>query len=437
MKLKTYKIINFLLFMYLVYIFFYQLSDIFGGGILTYFILLFPTLFIILFALLKRNKTITKKYIKMFFCWIILILLILVHNASFKYGIYFDSIRFVLVTIFTMALVSFKKWDNKLLKYITVLSLVHVFSTIIFYFSNDLFKNLIMPLFEFPPVGSNNGLEGFHTGLTNHYSLNGTYCSVAVISLGSLIMMNSIKKEKNKVIYVISFLLSLISLLLIGKRAHLLFCLFPLFLLYYLFSPEKKSSKFFKISLAGFIVCFIIVILIESGSPLGLTFNRFLNISSQGDISNGRFEMWNLAWKEFLNHPILGLGWNGYRYSYANNLFVAGNYAGGEYLKGYMYLDTHNVYLQILCEFGIVGFCIFIYALLFPFFKTINLIKQMIMDNKSSNKIKLLSFSFCIQTFMILYSFTGCCINDITFLIYMLGLGIASTEILNMKEEKI
>ena len=143
--------------------------------------------------------------------------------------------------------------------------------------------------------------------------------------------------------------------------------------------------------------------------------------------------MWLLAIEEFVNNPIVGLGWQGYRYSYAENLFVAGNYAGGEYLEGFKYLDTHNVYLQVLCETGIIGFVFFLMAIILPLLTALRLVRIYLNDHNVV-LIRQLAFSIGIQIFMLVYCFTGCCINDITFLIYMMAITtVASINFLDHK----
>ena len=59
--------------------------------------------------------------------------------------------------------------------------------------------------------------------------------------------------------------------------------------------------------------------------------------------SNGRMPLWRAAWNCFLDSPVFGNGWG----SYTPAVKDAG--------LGYA-TNAHNIYLQILCETGIVGF---------------------------------------------------------------------------------
>ncbi len=59
--------------------------------------------------------------------------------------------------------------------------------------------------------------------------------------------------------------------------------------------------------------------------------------------SNGRFKLWRLAWREFKKAPVFGNGWG----SFAKVAPETGNMRAN---------NVHMVYLQLLCETGIVGF---------------------------------------------------------------------------------
>lgn len=78
--------------------------------------------------------------------------------------------------------------------------------------------------------------------------------------------------------------------------------------------------------------------------------NRFAKsyIGSQmgEDISTGRFDLYEIAYKAFSQSPIFGIG---------AGLFKEVTHA---------YTDVHNAYLQVLCEQGIIGLILFIFPLL-------------------------------------------------------------------------
>lgn len=61
------------------------------------------------------------------------------------------------------------------------------------------------------------------------------------------------------------------------------------------------------------------------------------------EVGNGRLILWELAWKGFLEKPIFGHGWG----AFAKIAPASGNTHA---------INAHCVFLQLLCETGIVGF---------------------------------------------------------------------------------
>ena len=84
---------------------------------------------------------------------------------------------------------------------------------------------------------------------------------------------------------------------------------------------------------------------------------RGVGLGNTGDVSNGRFHFWQIGWRIFLDHPIIGAGLDAFgtvfpRYDSRNGMFRVE--------------QAHNDYLQILADAGIAGFaCViaFIYLL--------------------------------------------------------------------------
>jgi O-antigen ligase/tetratricopeptide (TPR) repeat protein len=64
----------------------------------------------------------------------------------------------------------------------------------------------------------------------------------------------------------------------------------------------------------------------------------------------GRFEFWDIAWKVFLKHPLVGIGFNTFGYYYVNY----------QQNPQYYTKDPHNVYLRFLAEGGIIGAAVII-----------------------------------------------------------------------------
>ena len=87
---------------------------------------------------------------------------------------------------------------------------------------------------------------------------------------------------------------------------------------------------------------------------------RFVETSESGDITMGREAQRLLALELFKEHSWLGMGWDGYKYYY-------------EGITGYQ-LNVHCVYVQLLCEAGIIGsipFFLFFFVSIKRIIKTI------------------------------------------------------------------
>jgi len=67
-----------------------------------------------------------------------------------------------------------------------------------------------------------------------------------------------------------------------------------------------------------------------------------------------RFGLWNLGWNLFMENPVIGVGYGGFEFSVPD----------GEFKR---WKDTHNYYLKMLAEQGIVGFGLFLTVLFVSF----------------------------------------------------------------------
>ena len=84
------------------------------------------------------------------------------------------------------------------------------------------------------------------------------------------------------------------------------------------------------------------------------TLQRFVELS-EDETGNGRSELYDCAWSMFYSNPLFGSGWGSY------SKYVATTSLGAMYNNlGFTSMSTHNVYLQLLAETGIVGLALFL-----------------------------------------------------------------------------
>ncbi len=103
------------------------------------------------------------------------------------------------------------------------------------------------------------------------------------------------------------------------------------------------------------------------GALLMITFG-FERVSIEAALRDGRFkELWPLGWRMFLENPVLGSGVGTYKEMY-QSLGVD---------LPFHKIDInhpHNIYLQLLCETGLIGFilfCLFLFPTLYWGWKTL------------------------------------------------------------------
>ncbi|WP_175562049.1 O-antigen ligase family protein [Anaerocolumna xylanovorans] len=338
---------------------------------------------------------------------------LLVSNESL-----YASKTYLLSFICMFALIQSENWYKSIIKNVTIVSLVHVTATFFFFIVPKAYSLTMVKIWGSHVIGTLDGTEGYRAGLSSHYSTNGVFCSIPFLICGGLFFMGNVKRKQKKQLLVI-MAVSIVAVLLTTKRAHLIFSILTLAICYYLGVSGQKINKVIKMLGTAVILGGLFLILMRVFPVLYETFNRF---SESDDISTGRFDMWNLAWGLFKEHPIIGIGWGRYVHIMAGPLGINPDFA----------TSVHNVYLQLLCEIGLVGFVIFLYAMLSCYIKTIQCLKSGALNDASYNALVV---SYVLQTFVLLYNFTGNCIYDFTWYIYIIGCTLAIS--INHKMKKV
>lgn len=262
-----------------------------------------------------------------------------------------------------------------------------VYSIIIRLFPSRLQESLMSS------IGENGGVQGFATnvGFTANYIL------VGIFVLLSRMRIN--EKPNQKAIFEIIILS--IALLMTGKRGPIVFSLPSVFLAGII--PMRGGKKFRKIrksfvAVIAFIALFFMFEGILEQIPVFGRYVASINGFINGDdVSSGRSRLYAWAVQLFLRNPIFGIGWGKYRTTVVGNATL---------VKA---LDTHNVYLQLLCETGIIGFIVFTTLFILSWVMTKNAYCSCFYE-KNAELYKwrpALFFSFLFQTYFLLFSLTG------------------------------
>lgn len=301
----------------------------------------------------------------------------------------------ILVSLFFMS--NDKRWISIFLKLLYVFSIFYTLTTIWLYFdTNSYFKYFADNLY---PNNVNYNfyggyLKGYTAGVTDHYSTNGMMLANAIICFFGF----AISKKDNRKLSIVSIIflvLSIIAMILTGKRAHLLFSMVAILcgLIIFLSKDKSKGIKFICLFM---LLAIVVVIAVNTSERLQNVLSRFENMSEDGNITS-RFEFWEKGMELFNENKLTGIGWMHF------------------YLESGFEQSCHNCYVQILCETGIVGAIIFIPFFIFSFIVSLKLLLWSATNKRNVNRyIVIFSiFSFCYQIYFLLYCLTGNPLFDI------------------------
>lgn len=358
----------------------------------------------------------------------LLVMLVTTENIS---GNLTYIVRYAVLVLIVILMKYDEEFSHIMFYCILAAGLVHVIATLWFYFDTDFYMAHIYPNFDssqrahlYEQVQKNHHA----VGLSNHYSQNGIYMAIALCASFALLFMRSRKNILWKVLLVLTVLFSLV---LTGKRGVLIFSVFAILVTYII---GKKGAFANKLVTVLFILSSMSLVLYALSfyvEGIAAAFERitamFLTENEVSDISNGRFKLYAIAWNFFKESPVLGIGWREFSKEVVNF-----------YNQDSVLRDAHNVFLQLLCETGVIGFSVFLSLFLSAIIQTIQLAlkstKNMFCLSEKTKCV--LIFSLCYQVFFLAYCITGNPLYDLeTVYIYIISVGFSSGIYFRHKEE--
>ena len=343
---------------------------------------------------------------------VIMLIALIFNNVDIKNGSYINTVA--TVSIFLFYLVS--KNDNRWMEIATNLlfygGLFHAVASFILYLLPNVYMTYVMPLFV---------SFGYESTL-QYCERKG--CAIGV-ALGAAFIRLTDRRFKGKpIMNKINIALTafiLFVLILTGKRAHCVFALVCLFAAYSVYNSDKPKNRLMK-TLALIAVGGIALVLIVEIAPDAVpVIRRFIYMSQLEDSSLGRNARMLLALNLFLQNALTGIGWNGFTYYY--------NATFGDWL------NVHNVYLQLLCEEGLLFSLAFFAFFIVSFLHAWNALKQSRVQKLDGINESLLLYSVYIQAFFLLYSLTGNPLYDAPFLFpYIFGCAFGEYYYRKVKE---
>ena len=386
-------------------------------------------LYLALFAVLGltpmffRQRKLEKEQILVMIPWVLILCEILFNrNQDLANG----YIQFFVRTIAGVMIIFMSQfgfcWRKFSMIQMVGISMPNLIATYVFFFIPGLYKVMI-DFYGFVPVGTNGGIAGYRAGLQNHYSQNGTLIAFMLLTFGAILLYYITEgKRIHYAVFIMAFV-SLVAIILTSKRAHFLFTVTALGVVYLIANPRQILGRGFKLFAMAIIGVLALYFLSFHISTIKTLLIRFMSAGNDGQ-TRTRFKMWQLALKLFKEHPLMGIGWGGYKQIYAEELFQDWQSNSAKYL------NTHNTYLQLLCETGAIGLGIYLWAVLGTLIKT----AQGLMYRRSLDpwKRRILYVSVTSQLFVLLYNFTGNTLYDYTLFMYsftaMSGLSVLRKE---------
>ena len=389
-----------------IYFFIYpQIVAEFGGKTLYPILTVAFILALLVFGTCMRKHGIDKAS----FAWILILLLSLFRNQGIENGDYLWPFTFATIIMVLLALESGSGWADAMLKILCFCSFIYVIATFILYFFPGIYSSLVS-FWGYYPNGSEMGKYGYRAGFADNHSANGTYCIILALVQFCSLITDSNSKLKSKWKTVLLLFLSVIAVGLTTKRAHLVFGIASMLVVYYAFSSKRMNSKIFK----GLVALIALMVIYEFAITLPGVSDIFAGFLGQdADVSNGRYAYWAYAISLFKKSPIIGIGWLGFR-------FNSGSLITGTNTGNIGYVDAHNVYIQLLCENGILGF-VFIVAV---FVSLLSATIKFYFSNRDvldGENTKMLAIATAFQVFCLIYGLTGNFLYDRACFIYAFG----------------
>lgn len=234
---------------------------------------------------------------------------------------------------------------------------------------------------------------------------------IIVFGIGAFLFF----KQKNSVCYMLSVIFCFIALVFTDKRTIMLIALGLVLFVYFINCRQKTRVRrillipILVICFVGFSIWFYRTY--GTGNAIGRIIETLVNVSEQKDISNSRNDIHNVAWKLWRESTYtrwFGIGWTEFKQNFT--LFQNTS-------------QVHNIYLQLLCETGIIGLITFMSTQLICLLSSLHLFIRLFSED--SSRRNLIGFSVTGQLIFGIYGFTGNPLYDSTcYLMYFMMITI-------------
>lgn len=241
------------------------------------------------------------------------------------------------------------------------------------------------------------------SGLSHQIGFTVAYI-VASIGLFVFVYMKSYTKKKGLLLLLFLFT----GLLIAQKRTHFAVTVLSIGIVYLLGTPSKQKGKTVFLMIVVLIVCLFVALNVANYFGAENVLGRYeqsVDLSESGESISASRDLLRLeAISVWEDNMLFGIGWNRFG------------------TLGFDYTTVHNVFLQLLCETGIIGALL----ILIPIFNSLSVTIKLIRRHSDTGNAPYLLFSAFYQIFFIVYFLTGNPLYDYPYLIpYFLSVSIA------------
>ena len=172
-------------------------------------------------------------------------------------------------------------------------------------------------------------------------------------------------------------------------------------------------GKLFKTICYFVMVLIIMIIIYNNVAFVREAFDSLVErFTASDDTYSGRTDLYQLAFSLYKGHALTGIGWGQYR---ANTLGIFG-------LEDATYA-VHNVYIQLLCETGIIGLSAFLIAAGTTIIYGIKKYRKFVRGEVQKKKKNIIELGIFLQLFFLAYCMSGNPLYDYNFCItYFIGI---------------
>ena len=266
---------------------------------------------------------------------------------------------------------------------------------LIFTFLPELYRSLVYPHLSKSAQVYHDAFfpQGYGICLGNYsYTDYVLFLGIAMCSINLAVKPRTIRSIT---VNGLSLALLMLAMLILGRRGELLATLIAIAVLVLVLCTRRQrrlllvGGTLLAAAMVGLIILFLPQL--KQIAILERYIVTIENLMSGQDISSGRLTLYQIASRAFLEHPIVGIGWDQFY------TLVPQDY---QTIASVFVEDVHCVYLQFLCETGIVGTVLLMVPICYLFLTTLRLMNAA-KHMEDRMPLKYASFSFLLQFFLL------------------------------------